>query len=91
MVDTITKELDLSKKQIMFIDGSYNIKGSGVRILIDNEYNLKFEVSIRYQFPNSNNQGKYEACLVVLLLAFTKRVQNSHRKDKFITSHITST
>jgi hypothetical protein len=47
----------------IYVDGSSNPKGAGVGILIENDEGVTVEYSIKFEFPTSNNQAKYEACL----------------------------
>lgn len=52
--------------------GSSNAKGGGVKVLLDNGEGFVIEQSLRFNFPVSNNQAKYEACLA--RLATTKEL-----------------
>jgi ribonuclease HI len=48
----------------IYVDGSSNVKGSGVGILIENDQGVVIEYSLKFEFPTLNNQAEYEACLV---------------------------
>jgi ribonuclease HI len=48
---------------MIYVDGSSNTKGSGAGILIENDEGVAVEYSLKFEFPNSNNQAEYEACL----------------------------
>jgi ribonuclease HI len=47
----------------IYVDGSSNIKGSSAGILIENAEVVAVECSLKFEFPTSNNQVEYEACL----------------------------
>jgi ribonuclease HI len=44
-------------------------KGSGAGIILENEEGVTVEYSLRFNCPTSNNQAKYEACLVGIIMA----------------------
>jgi ribonuclease HI len=48
---------------MIYVDGSSNTKGSGVGILIENDEGVAVKSSLKFEFPASNNQAEYEACL----------------------------
>lgn len=75
-------ESDISTGWSVFVDGTSNTKGSGVGLLLVNVYKLILEVAIRFEFPTSNNQEEYEACLAGFILVFEMRVET------FIINHI---
>jgi ribonuclease HI len=47
----------------IYVDGSSNPKGAGAGILIKNNEGVTVEYSLKFEFPTSNNQAEYEACL----------------------------
>ena len=47
----------------IYVDGSSNPKGAGAGILIENDEGITVEYSLKFEFPTSNNQAEYEACL----------------------------
>ena len=47
----------------IYVDGSSNPKGAGASILIENDERITVEYSLKFEFPTSNNQAEYEACL----------------------------
>jgi hypothetical protein len=47
----------------IYVDGSSNPKGAGAGILIENDEGVTVEYSLKFEFPTSNNQAEYEACL----------------------------
>jgi ribonuclease HI len=53
----------------IYVDGSSNTKGSGAGILIENEEGVAVKYSIKFEFPTSNNQAEYEACLAGIRVA----------------------
>ena len=42
---------------------SSNTKGCGVGVILENTDGLLIEYSLKFEFPTSNNQAEYEACL----------------------------
>lgn len=48
------------------IDGSSNVKGSGIDIILDNDDGLVIEQSLCFGFPTFNNQAECEAYLAEL-------------------------
>jgi len=56
-------------KWTVHVDGSSNAKGSGAGIVLESDSGLLLEQSLRFDFPTSNNQAEYEACLAGLMTA----------------------
>jgi len=50
-------------KWTIHVDGSSNTKGSRDGVVLKSDSGLLFEQSLRFEFPTSNNQAGYEACL----------------------------
>ncbi|XP_015945644.1 uncharacterized protein LOC107470753 [Arachis duranensis] len=53
----------------LYIDGSSNKVGSGAGIILVSEGRTQIEISLKFEFPASNNQVKYEALIAGLKLA----------------------
>ncbi|XP_057719500.1 uncharacterized protein LOC130933916 [Arachis stenosperma] len=53
----------------LYVDGSSNKVGSGVGIILVSEGGTQIEVSLKFEFPASNNQAEYEALIAGLKLA----------------------
>ncbi|XP_061368789.1 uncharacterized protein LOC133311711 [Gastrolobium bilobum] len=53
----------------LFVDGSSNMRGSGVGIIIENPEGVAVEHSLTLEFPTSNNQAEYEAMIAGLIYA----------------------
>jgi len=51
------------------VDGSSNSKGSGTRIIIENNKGIVVEISLGFSFPITNNTAEYEAFLAGLRTA----------------------
>ena len=51
------------------VDGGSSTKGCGARIILEREGDIMIEMSIKFDFPVSNNQAEYEALIAVLQLA----------------------
>jgi hypothetical protein len=54
---------------MIYVDGSSNIKGCGVGVILENSEGLVVEYSLRFDFPTSNNHAEYEACLAGIRMA----------------------
>ncbi|CAL0322261.1 unnamed protein product [Lupinus luteus] len=53
----------------IFVDRSYNPKGSGAGITLEDDQGVAIEHSLTFTFLTSNNQIEYEACITRLQLA----------------------
>ncbi|XP_015955632.1 uncharacterized protein LOC107480024 [Arachis duranensis] len=53
----------------LYVDGSSNRVGSDAGIILVNEKGTQIKVSLKFEFPASNNQAEYKALIVVLKLA----------------------
>ncbi|XP_057744762.1 uncharacterized protein LOC130962584 [Arachis stenosperma] len=53
----------------LYIDGSSNKVDSGAGVILESEQGTHIELSLRFEFPTSNNQAEYEALLTGLKLA----------------------
>ncbi|XP_057760688.1 uncharacterized protein LOC130981070 [Arachis stenosperma] len=53
----------------LHIDGSSNVTSGGAGVILESQNGIVIEQSVRYEFPVSNNQAKYEALLAGLALA----------------------
>lgn len=51
------------------MDGSSYKRGGEAGIVLDNGDRLVLEQSLKFNFPTSNNQAEYEACVVGLATA----------------------
>lgn len=54
---------------VVFTYGPSNSCGRGERVIIENNFRLVIEVSLRFEFPTTNNQAEYEALIVGIMLA----------------------
>lgn len=53
----------------LFVDGSSNLKESGACIILEGLDGVLIEQSLKFAFKDRNNQVKYEAMIVRMLLA----------------------
>jgi ribonuclease HI len=53
----------------MDVDGSSNTNGCGARVILENSNSMAIEYSLKFDFPTSNNQAEYEACLAGIRMA----------------------
>jgi ribonuclease HI len=54
---------------MIYVDGSSNAKGCGAWVIIENVEGVSVEYSLKCEFPTSNNQAEYEACLAGIRVA----------------------
>jgi len=54
---------------VLSVDGSSNQQGSGAGVILEGPNGLLIEQALRFAFKASNNQAKYEALVVEMLLA----------------------
>ena len=54
----------------LYVDGASSTKGCGTGIILEKEGEIMVEISIKFDFPVSNNQAEYEALIAGLQLAF---------------------
>ena len=59
----------MKKRGELYVDGSLNSKGSGVRIILEDHNGVSIEQSLRFMFKTCNNQAEYEALIAGLRLA----------------------
>jgi len=66
-----TDELSVEKQSLwkLYVDGSPNRKGCGVRVVLESPDGVRLEQSLRFAFKASNNQVEYETLIVGLSLA----------------------
>lgn len=62
MVELVKEYVNQGAWQV-FVDGSSHKKWGGAGIVLDNGHDLVLEQSLKFDFPTSNNQAKYEACV----------------------------
>lgn len=70
--------LELDHAWVIFTDGLSNIQGSDVDIILENNFGLVEEVSLRSKFWTTNNQVEFEA--VSLGITLDKEVGVEHMK-----------
>ena len=61
----------------MHVDGASGSKGSRAGVILEKEGEIVIELSIKFDFPFSNNQAKYEALIAGLKLASDVGVSDS--------------
>lgn len=49
---------------IILVDDALNLKGNGVRVVLEDPNNLLSEKSIIFEFKVNNNQAEYEALIM---------------------------
>lgn len=68
-METIRGEPEPAYSWTIFTDRSSNRRGSKVGLILENEDGITIKVSLRVEFPTTNNQSKYEVVIVGLTLA----------------------
>jgi len=61
---------------ILSVDGSSKQQGSGAGVILEGPGGLLIEQALRFSFKASNNQAKYEALIIGMLLAKELGAQN---------------
>lgn len=59
----------------LYVDGSYNRKGSGAGVILESLDEVILKQSLRYEFEIPHNQVKYEALVAELRMANEIRVK----------------
>ncbi|XP_057443853.1 uncharacterized protein LOC130736009 [Lotus japonicus] len=54
---------------VVNVDGSSNKEGGGAGIVLQSSTGMVVEQSLRFNFPTTNNQAEYEACIARLVTA----------------------
>ena len=58
----------------LYVDGASSTKGCGAKVILEKEDDIMIEISIKFDFPISNNQAKYEALIANFQLTSDVRV-----------------
>lgn len=53
---------------MVFIDGMFNYRGSGTRVILEKDCRLIVKVWLIFEFPTTNNQAEYEVVVAGILL-----------------------
>lgn len=54
---------------VLSVDDTSNVKGSGIGIILEGPRNILIEQALKFEFVASNNQTKYEALIIGMVLA----------------------
>jgi hypothetical protein len=65
-----------TKSWQMYFDGAMNLKGCGVGAVLVSPAKEQYPVSIKLQFPCTNNIAEYEACTTGLQEALEMRIKD---------------
>ena len=55
---------------MLYIDGASSAQGCGTKVILEKEGDIMVELSIKFDFPVSNNQAKYEVLIAGLQLTY---------------------
>ena len=69
LIEMVNEEEAVDLKWMLYIDGGFNSKGSGASVILDKARDIVIELSLKFDFPISNNQAEYEALIAGLQLA----------------------
>ena len=69
LVEMVEDEEPPEPRWTLHVDGASSSKGSGARVILEKEEEIIFELSIKLNFPISNNQAEYKAPIAELQLA----------------------
>jgi ribonuclease HI len=53
----------------MLVDGSSNLKGGNVKVVLEGVYDILIEQSLQFDFKANNNQVEYETLIAGMKLA----------------------
>ena len=62
----------------LYVDGSSNENGSGVRVILITPVGSRFHFALRFDFNASNNKAEYEALLAGLRIAKELKAKAIH-------------
>ncbi|KAJ9547211.1 hypothetical protein OSB04_019754, partial [Centaurea solstitialis] len=69
----------------LYVDGSSNIRGSGLGIVLKSSHGGNMVYSIRCEFKATNNEAEYEALIAGLEIAYNSRARRLHvRSDSLL-------
>ena len=74
LVEMVDKEESMDPRSMLYVNGFSSTKGCGARIIPEREGDIMVEMSIRFDFPISNNQAEYEVLIAGLQLSSDIRV-----------------
>ncbi|XP_020979550.1 uncharacterized protein LOC110272078 [Arachis ipaensis] len=83
LADFVAEYTDTPENPIdwnLYVDGSSNKAGSGADVILESDQGIQLELSLRFEFPASNNQAEYEA-----LLADKKEAKRLIREAQYYT------
>ena len=69
LVEMVDEVESIDPTWALYVAGASSTKGCGAGIILEKEGEIMVEMSIKFDFPVSNNQAEYEALIVGLQLA----------------------
>jgi len=60
---------DVPRRWILYVDGAFNLQGSGVEAILEGPNGVLIEQLLRFTFKVSNNQAGHEALIAGMHLA----------------------
>jgi hypothetical protein len=78
---------------ILWVDGTSNVNGGGVGIILEGPEDFTVEQSLKFEFKASNNQAEYKALIVGLHIALDLGVHKVTAKtdSQLLTNHMSGT
>ena len=68
LVEMVNEEKAQKPSWMLHVDGASSAKGCGAGVILEKEGDIMVELSIKFNFPVSNNQAEYEVLIAVLQL-----------------------
>lgn len=64
---------EMPPEWVLSVDDASNVKGSNIGIILEGPGNILIKQTLKFEFTSSNNQMKYEALIVGVVLALETR------------------
>ena len=97
MTDFLAEMVDNEDPQelgwALHVDGASSSKGCGAGVILEKEGEIIVELSIKFDFPVSNNQAEYEASIIDMKLAkgISARRLSICSDSQIVTSQVSGT
>ncbi|XP_073136943.1 uncharacterized protein [Henckelia pumila] len=87
---TVTQEERSTQTWMVYVDGSSTSIGSGAGIVVESPQGDKFQYVIKFLFPATNNEAKYEAFIMGIKLALSvgAKILKIHSDSQLIVSQV---
>lgn len=65
-MEMVDEEVTRDPSWMLYVDRALSTKGCGVRVILEKEEDIMVELSIKFNFPVSNNQAEHKALIARL-------------------------